>query len=356
MKYITYLLENLKTEELSVLQKLLTTKENNIPQIEYELGAILLPSGIPGIFARFLGIYSNLLSYDEIIKKIATHNKISLSFENGPIEAEQILLRALFNKEYDKLSETEQNSFIALLKKEFDKMSETEKEIYYKQLEVDGLNKSQITSLAAFTSLVAAQTSGFGVYLLASSTIGAISSAVGITLPFALYTTVSSIISILTGPIGFLIIGITFYNSFKKNFIGDYEKATMCFKYIAAMRTIIPVRYKNEINEEENKVSNYLTQNKKTTIEINNNVQQINSSRDEITILNNRIQELQNEINNLKIKNYSIQSNIKKTEEANINLRNDITITDNAINKSRTLITKIAAKLQEFLMKTKNQD
>lgn len=338
MKHITYLLEHFDTNELSVLHKLLKTKENNIQEIEEKLGEILLPSGVIGGIAKFVKLSRRSLTYSEFIIKIASNNEISLNFEN------------------EKTIEAEQKLFITLFKTEFDKMSESEKEEYFKKLQENGLDKSQIASLTAITTLGVAQASGFGVYLLASSTIATISSALGIVLPFALYTTVSSLISIFTGPVGFLIVGVTFYSTFKKIFIGDYENATKCFKYIASMRNIVPVKYENEINEEKNKVSKYLIQNEKETVEINNNNQQINTSKKEITIHTNKIQELQTEINLLKNKNLHTQSNITKIESKNINLRNDININENAINKSRALIMQIAAKLQSFIMKTKNNE
>jgi hypothetical protein len=349
MNSITYLLENFDTKELSVLHKLLNTKENTIQQIEYQLGKILLP--MSGWFLQ------EPLSYTKFINKIASHNNISLSSKNGTIEAEQHL-------------------YLTLFKKEFDKMSESEKEEYLKKLQVDGLDKNQIASLTAITTLGVAQASGFGVYLLASSTIGAISSAVGITLPFVLYTTMSSAISFIIGPVGFLVMGVAVYKSFKdvknieeifdklslayggiKNAIlGDYKTATICFNYIAAMRTVIPVKFENEINQEKNKISEYETQNENITSELSKNNQQINSSNEEITIRNNQIQKLQNEISVLKNQNYHIQSNIKKTEEDNINLRKDVDVNDNVIKNSRILMLKISSKREEFLIKTKNQE
>lgn len=355
MKNITYLLENFDPKELSVLHKLLNTKENNIQQIEYQLGEMLLPMG---------GYFQKTLSYTEFLKKIASYNNISLSFKNGNIEAEQ-------------------NLFITLFKKEFDKMSESEKEEYLKKIQANGLDKSQIASLTTIATLGVAQASGFGIYLLASSTIGAISSAVGITMPFALYTTMSSAISLIIGPVGFLVMGVAVYKSFKdvknieeiydklslaykgvkKAIFGDYETATICFNYISAMRTIIPVRFENEINQEKNKLSDYETQKEKITLEINKNNQQINSSKEEITNHNNQIQELQNKIENLKtqIQNgrhqiSNIHLDITKFEKDNFILRNDIDFNKNASNETEASLTKIEEKLQEYLKKTKNQE
>jgi len=60
------------------------------------------------------------------------------------------------------------------------------------------------TTLAA---LGAAQASGFGVYLGATTALGFVSHAVGVTLPFAVYTGMSSTIAFLIGPVGFLAAG-----------------------------------------------------------------------------------------------------------------------------------------------------
>lgn len=58
-----------------------------------------------------------------------------------------------------------------------------------------------ISTLAA---LAAAQASGFGVYVGATTALGLASHAVGVTLPFAVYTGMTSTIAFLIGPVGFL--------------------------------------------------------------------------------------------------------------------------------------------------------
>ena len=58
-----------------------------------------------------------------------------------------------------------------------------------------------VTTLAA---LSAAQASGFGVYMGATTALGLASHAVGVTLPFAVYTGMTSTIAFLIGPVGFL--------------------------------------------------------------------------------------------------------------------------------------------------------
>jgi len=58
-----------------------------------------------------------------------------------------------------------------------------------------------VTTLAA---LAAAQASGFGVYVGATTALGLASHAIGVTLPFAVYAGMTSTIAFLIGPVGFL--------------------------------------------------------------------------------------------------------------------------------------------------------
>ena len=59
-----------------------------------------------------------------------------------------------------------------------------------------------------FGTLTAAQLSGFGVYLLASTSLSAVTATLGLTLPFAVYTTMSSTIAVIIGPVGWIGAGL----------------------------------------------------------------------------------------------------------------------------------------------------
>lgn len=62
--------------------------------------------------------------------------------------------------------------------------------------------------LVTVSSVMAiASASGFGPYLVASTVVGVMSHAIGITLPFAFYATMSSTIALLIGPIGWVALG-----------------------------------------------------------------------------------------------------------------------------------------------------
>ena len=75
-------------------------------------------------------------------------------------------------------------------------------------------NKSGIKSpnlsgpLSTIAALGAAQLSGFGVYMAATTALGFVTNAIGVTLPFAVYTGLTSTIAFVIGPLGWLGAGI----------------------------------------------------------------------------------------------------------------------------------------------------
>lgn len=72
--------------------------------------------------------------------------------------------------------------------------------------EFDGEGLGKSTALASL--LLAGKLSGFGVYLLASTALGAVTGALGVALPFAVYTTMSSTIAVVLGPVGWIGAGL----------------------------------------------------------------------------------------------------------------------------------------------------
>jgi hypothetical protein len=59
----------------------------------------------------------------------------------------------------------------------------------------------------AFAAIGAAQASGFGVYLASTTALGFLTHAAGVTLPFAVYTGMTSLIAIAIGPVGCVVAG-----------------------------------------------------------------------------------------------------------------------------------------------------
>ena len=58
------------------------------------------------------------------------------------------------------------------------------------------------TLLLGGGAMAAAKMSGFGVYLMASTVLGGLTNALGLTLPFAVYMGMSQAIALVLGPVG----------------------------------------------------------------------------------------------------------------------------------------------------------
>ena len=92
------------------------------------------------------------------------------------------------------LLEGQENALIRHVWKEFvDKMNPDDLERLRKKLKSNDQLKSMSSKVGAdlATALTVAQLSGFGVYLAASTIVGAMTHAAGTTLPFAFYTGMS---------------------------------------------------------------------------------------------------------------------------------------------------------------------
>lgn len=114
-------------------------------------------------------------------------------------------------EKYKKASAEEKAEIDLSLQKEVDAMSNEQKEELQKALGIKNITGEAIGKLikttAGATKLLAAlKASGFGVYMALTTIIHAVfTTTLGITVPFAVYTTSTSFLSFLMGPGGFLL-------------------------------------------------------------------------------------------------------------------------------------------------------
>lgn len=175
------ILQKANDEERNILAKILKSKTNDSEDI---LKDLIWNS------QNIIDYMESKTSYTEILEKVAKKLKIeNLNVSNK--ELERAITLSVFQ------------SFIS-------KMSIEQKEQFEKEI-INIAKKENGTLLktgGAITALTAANLSGFGVYLLATSTLSTISGIIGVTLPFAAYTTLTSAISVIIGPVGWASAGI----------------------------------------------------------------------------------------------------------------------------------------------------
>lgn len=309
MKYPFHIFDNKK--EMEVLYQIFQMKKADKTKLEKNISKLLLPVG---------GMFQSGLSYIQFMEKIASKREITLPVTGSTAEKEGILYHAIVNQNLES-------------------MSDEEREYYNSQLileaEKKGINKSEVASIGTIVGIGAAQLSGFGIYMMASSTIGAISGLVGVTLPFAFYTTMSSVISVAIGPVGLLLAAIPLYKTFKdvrslddlkekgKQFYkglkvfatGNYELAEVIFSYFAATRILKLAEYGNRYNQYQDKVkaTSELVENKQKLYDIEAEKQ--TSIKNEINILEQQIDVLKEKLTEqLSICNQS-QSEIENARE-----------------------------------------
>lgn len=93
-------------------------------------------------------------------------------------------------------------------------------------------DKSIKPSLVTASLFGAAKLSGFGLYTSASTILSSIGSTVGVTFPFALYTGLSSFISVLLGPVGLSALAASFFIAMSpsRSSINNAFLAIICIK------------------------------------------------------------------------------------------------------------------------------
>jgi uncharacterized protein YaaW (UPF0174 family) len=135
--------------------------------------------------------YGSELSYEYLVREVCKKLKIN-GANIEPIRALEVyLIEDLFVQAAARMNAQQRHAFLTS-PIQLDDFSSV-----FPQTRVSG----PATTLAA---LALAQGSGFGVYLGATTALGFLSHAVGVTLPFAIYTGMTSTIAFLIGPFGFL--------------------------------------------------------------------------------------------------------------------------------------------------------
>jgi uncharacterized protein YaaW (UPF0174 family) len=135
--------------------------------------------------------FGKLRTYDEIVVDLARKQGLDPSGASGTPSVEEMI--------FDKvLSDTRKR----LTKEQWDEVIKTAQKAAHQY------GKTLGKEATGFGLLAAAQMSGFGVYLLGSTLLGAINGALGLGLGFGAFTSLSTAISTIIGPFGWAGMGV----------------------------------------------------------------------------------------------------------------------------------------------------
>lgn len=314
-------------KQLEVLYKLFDMETPDKKLLEKKLSKLLLPAG---------GFLQDGLTYDAFITRIAKKRDITLPVDITIAQRE----RALFEK-------------ISI--QNLEGMSEQERADLQKQLitqaQEKGMTAAEMGSITSLATIGAAQLSGMGVYLMASSAIGAITSLAGVTLPFAFYTGMSSVISVVIGPVGLILAAIPLYKTFKdvrswddltsvgnrlmSDFkllaSGNYKLAEIVFTYFASMRIMNKEEHMQRLKSVQTEIDLIDLRRNRLKERESNEQELVDSTQSEIEIQNSILVKLkrkldlqQQELRRSKHELESINYNYRELEIKNDNLTKNI--------------------------------
>jgi uncharacterized protein YaaW (UPF0174 family) len=151
-----------------------------------------IPRPPPG---KELHEYGSALSYEYLVREVCEKVKINGANIEPIRTLEVYLIEDLFVQAASRMNASQRHAFLT------SQIPLDDFATVFPQARVSG----PVTTL---TALALAQGSGFGVYLAATTALGFLSHAVGVTLPFAIYAGMTSTIAFLIGPFGFLGAGV----------------------------------------------------------------------------------------------------------------------------------------------------
>lgn len=131
------------------------------------------------------------VSYREVVSTVAKRLKVTTQPAMTVAEIEGEIAKKALNQLIEQLTPEQ--------REELSESLEQEAARHGKSFKKEG---------GALAALAMAQLSGFGVYMAASTVVGALTGALGLTLSFGFYTAMSSAISVIIGPIGWGALGI----------------------------------------------------------------------------------------------------------------------------------------------------
>ncbi len=206
-----------------------------------------------GNLAAILGIGAGAAptAIVEALRKAGSHGLMS-AMRGGHVPYEEVVkdvAEELGAKGFDKTAsaaELEKQAVGAAIEKMLAKASPEERKALLTELAKGQPTTSATGLMTATGGLVLANLSGFGLYMAASSSLAAITGAVGLTLPFAVYTGLSSVLSVVTGPVGWAALALAAIFKFGG---AEYKKTVPGVIAIASCRARLIASQEEEMDK-----------------------------------------------------------------------------------------------------------
>lgn len=304
--YPNSLLELLNEEEKNLFYILLNKKKSDDLELVKELNKLV---------ASFGGFFSSEKSYKEILIKVCQKKDLKIENSYSINQMEELIL---------------QNKFKTII----ENLGEEDKQKFQEELNIlarkNGIDTSQLKSISAIGTLASANFAGFGLYVMASTFVGGITSVIGVTLPFAFYTGMSSVLSVVTGPIGWIAgfgyLAYSFrndnmesaqkkiidtYKGVKNVFTGNIEHCEIIISQICSFRIILLQKLEKEIIENNSQLI-IINENISNSAKLKNEMQQ------KINELNRSLLRIKDTLTEFERKSYKIN---KLNSEINLKIK-----------------------------------
>jgi uncharacterized protein YaaW (UPF0174 family) len=163
-------------------------------------------------------VFSKPESYKDILHDLCNHLKIKYKQFHSSEDLERMVCQKIMETVWEKMTPQQRKELDSELQKLAAKYGKTNEWV-----KAGGLGGV----------IISAELGGMTTYLLATSGLSALSSAIGVTLPFVAYTSLTSAMSVILGPIGwtaaalFAVYALTGPN---------YKKLILVVLYISALR------------------------------------------------------------------------------------------------------------------------
>jgi len=184
------LLERASPEDRANLSKIINSQFGDSPQH--------LCNHLHYCRAGFIGQHFDRRDYKQLVTDIADH--VGVDWPG-----------LLKDRSWDKVAapEIEDAVMLKVFQKVFEQLSDEDRRNLAEELGRAGQSPNIIGEILTGGALVLGKLTGFQIYLLATTTVGALTSALGITLPFVIYTALTRSISMILGPIGWAFLGVS---------------------------------------------------------------------------------------------------------------------------------------------------